>query len=150
MWYTAKYDMSNGQLRQEDRVASTLAAYLRREIKSRGQNPSSFARKAQIPITTLNYILNTPDAKPTPAVLEKIAAGLGIEPAELTSKIGYTVDKIKNPDGKTVRLARAIADRPWMAARQDLLLSLSEEEFDQLMDEVEFRRQRQRDRQGQD
>lgn len=150
MWYTANYDMSNGQSWPEDRVASTLAAYLRREIKGLGLNPSSFARKAEIPITTLNYILNTPTAKPTPAVLEKIAVGLGVEPAELTSKIGYTVDNVKNPDGKTVRLARAIVDRPWIAARQDLLLSLSAEEFDELMDEVEFRRRRRRDRQDQD
>jgi transcriptional regulator with XRE-family HTH domain len=153
MWYTDDYDILERtpmSRRKEKQAISVLAAYLRSELDSRGWTVSDLSRSADIAHSTLSHILNKPDVLPTPETIVKIASALGVEAADLTSKIGYAVDRASTPDVRLIRLARSIADRPWLADRADLLLRLSPEEFDELLDLIEFRRNRRRGRQDPD
>lgn len=145
MWYhsTDQTPMARG------RTMSALADYIRLKLNEKNWLPAELARRAKISRGGLSHILNKDGNIPKPGTLEKIAGALGVEPVELTSKVGYTVDRVNDPGSRDVRLARAIVDRPWMAARQELLLSLSQDEFDELMDEVEFRRKRRKNRRDQ-
>lgn len=129
-------------------VVSSLLNALNAEMAKKNWDPADLARKSGVPKTTLHNILHNETVRPQPKTLNKLAAALGIEPAVLAAHAGYPVDNVTDPDARSVRLARAIEVRPWLTQRQDLLLALSEEEFHELMDEAEYRRQRRKDRQG--
>lgn len=129
---------------------SVLSGYIRRRMRELGiGHQAELARRAGISTGGLSYILNAESVLSKPDTIDRLAKALEVEPAELTSRMGYDVDA-STPDAMTVRLARAIEARPWLADRKDQLLSLSEEEFHELMDLAEFRRNRGRDRQDPD
>lgn len=128
---------------------STLPDYIRRRMNELGiEHQADLARRAGISKGGLSHILTGNGVLSKPETIERLARALQVEPAELTSRMGYEVDSIGAPDARAMRLARAIVDRPWMAARENLLLSLSQSEFDELMDLAEFRKGREQNRKG--
>lgn len=117
---------------------SALANYIRQKIAGRGWNQGQLARAAQIRASTLSNILNKKSI-PRPETLIAIAHALDIEPPVLTALAGYPVDSALDPDVQVIHLARRLEAAPWIVARISELLSLSQEEFEELMRYSEFR-----------
>jgi transcriptional regulator with XRE-family HTH domain len=137
--------------REESRAMSALANAIREWLKDNdkgihGQN--ELAGVAGIRISSLSYIMNKEDANPRPETIKKLAVAMGIEGAVLTALLGYPVQASGDPDGKYVQMARELEAFPWLVRRLDDFLRLPEWEFEEAMDQLEFRRRRRAARQS--
>lgn len=135
MWYAV-----SSPERRKERAVSALADYIKYRMRILGKQQNEIAAAAGITESTLSNILN-PKKKttPRPETIKGLAKALDTEGALLTSLLGYPI----GPTGDAGRYDE-IADRlpgvPWLADRLPDLMDLSEEHFQELMKQVDFRR----------
>jgi len=127
----------------EEGMVSALANFIRSRMRFLGKNQSDIAAGAGIKESTLSNILN-PKKKsgstiPRPATIKGLAKALETEGALLTSLLGYPVGPIGDDD-RYDEIARRLPGVPWLADRLPDLIELSEDEFRDLMEWLDFRR----------
>lgn len=127
---------------KEAGVPSAVAVFLEAEMKKRGWQPSDLASKAELRPSTLSYILNTPRAIPRPEAVKALAGALEVDASLITSLAGYPIEASNDPDGRYAVIGRQVSALPWLAERVTDFLALSQEEFQGLMDYLDFRRSR--------
>lgn len=120
-------------------VPSAVAVFLEAEMKKRGWQPSDLASKAELRPSTLSYILNTSGAIPRPEAVRALAKALGIDASLITALAGYPIEASADPEGRYAILGRQVSALPWLAERVTDFLALSQEEFEELMDYLDFR-----------
>jgi transcriptional regulator with XRE-family HTH domain len=125
-------------------MVSALANFIRSRMRFLGKNQVDIAAGAGIKESTLSNILN-PKKKsgstiPRPATIRGLAKALQTEGALLTSLLGYPVGPVGDDD-RYEEIARRLPGVPWLADRLPDLMELSEDEFRDLMEWLDFRRQ---------
>lgn len=128
----------------KESTVSALANFIRSRMRQIGKNQVDVASGAGIKESTLSNILN-PKKKsgatiPRPGTIKGLAKALDTEGALLTSLLGYPVGPVGDGD-RYEEIARRLPGVPWLADRLSDLMELSEEEFRELMELVDFRRQ---------
>jgi len=136
------YSMSS-VAKAEEVVVSALANFIRSRMRFLGKSQADIAGMAGIKESTLSNILN-PKKKsgstiPRPGTIKGLAKALETEGALLTSLLGYPVGPIGDGD-RYEEIVRRLPGVPWLADRLPDLMELSEDEFRDLMQWVDFRR----------
>lgn len=132
---------------KEGRVPSAVAVFLEAEMKKRGWQPGDLASAADMRPSTLSYILNKPNSIPRPEAVKALARALEVDASLITALAGYPIEGSADPEGRYAVIGRQVSALPWLAERVTDLLQLSQGEFQELMDYLDFRRSRQsRDR----
>lgn len=115
-------------------MPNTLGAYLKREIQQRGLSQNAAAVKWDVPLTTLNGLVND-ESVPSLPTLRKIADALSVSIVRLIELAGFAADAREEIETPGVLSALTDDDRAFID-------SLSVEE---LRDFIDFaRRQRER------
>jgi len=139
MWYP----MPSVATTKESTV-SALANFIRSRMKYLGKSQVDIAGMAGIKESTLSNILNPKKEAgsiiPRPGTIKGLAKALQTEGALLTSLLGYPVGPVGDDD-RYEEIARRLPGVPWLADRLPDLMELSEDEFRDLMEWLDFRRQ---------
>ncbi len=140
MWYAMR-----GVERAKESAVSALANYIRSRMKLLERNQTDIAGRAGITESTLSNILNSKKKKdgsstiPRPETIKGLARALETEGALLTSLLGYPVGPVGDSD-RYEEISRRLPGVPWLADRLSDLMELSEDEFHELMEWIDFRR----------
>jgi transcriptional regulator with XRE-family HTH domain len=122
---------------------SALARYLRAKMKEQGLTQSQLAGKAELSESALSYLLNNPDVLPKPDTLNKLAGALGVAEAQLTALTGYAIEGAPDLDERQARLSRLMQALPWLESGVEKWLQLPEDEQDDILNQIEYRLNRQ-------
>lgn len=136
--YTKSRDIRYGECRGEEHM-SVLASYLRQQLAQRNWSQNQLAARAGLRESVVSNILNKPGILPRPATLRKIAGALGVDESDLTEKLGYKISGASTPGDRHVRLARLIQSLPWLETGVEKWLQLSEEEQEDILNQIEYR-----------
>lgn len=129
--------------RQGDRAMSALVNFINDRMGKLGKIPAQVADDGGLSRSALSYIL-TKEKKggsppmPVPETIKKLAKGLEVHPAILTSSMGYPTDPIPDIDERLYVLALQLLAAPWLAERIDDFLRLPRSEFDELMRYLDY------------
>jgi transcriptional regulator with XRE-family HTH domain len=121
---------------------SALTNFIRHRIKELDKSQAEVAALAGIRESSLSYILSKTDPRPTPRVIKGLGRALEVHPSVLTSLMGYPVEPIPDVDDRLYEFARQLLGAPWLADRLTDLLRLPQDEFDDLMEWLDFQKSR--------
>lgn len=118
-------------------ATNQLGSYLSSQLRQRGMDAKSFAQHSKIPEATISRIING-SQKQKMATLLKIADGLDVPPIEVLTVAGYDLDG-ESDDKKLTRLNRLVEALPWLSSGLPKIAELSESEFAEILQYIEFR-----------
>lgn len=118
-----------------DHAMSDLAEFLARELE--GSSYRDLEAKTGVSRGSLENLITRQNKKlPELETLEKLAKAYGFPLWRVIEMAGPAL----GDEERYSRLARELQISPWLVERFDVLISVSKEEFDELMDYLAFRR----------
>lgn len=121
------------------RDMSALADYITRWLRQRGLGQNQLASRAKIRPSTLSNIMTKEGILPKPKTVKQLASAMGVDGSVLTALIGYPIAQTTDPSDRHLYLARQLDAFPWLTERLDDLMRVSDDEFRELMDYLQFR-----------
>jgi transcriptional regulator with XRE-family HTH domain len=131
---------------------SALVNFIKYRMEKLKKIPSQVADDGGLSRSALSYVLKEKKSgkpvRPEPDTIKKIAKGLEVHPSILVSAMGYPTDPIPGVDERLYEIASRLLAAPWLADRIDDLLAVPRDEFDDLMDILDQKERRRRQRNG--
>lgn len=126
-------------------AVSALVNFINEQMRRLGKTQSQIADASGLRRGVLSNILTKEErggkpVRPEPDTIKKLAVGLEVHPALLTSLLGYPTDPIPGIDERIYELAKRLTGAPWLVDRLDDFLKLPRDEFDELMRYLDYRR----------
>jgi transcriptional regulator with XRE-family HTH domain len=135
-----------GLAHRRGRAMSALVNYINHRMKELKKIPAQVADDGGLSRSALSYILKQKmsgkSVRPEPDTIKKIAKGLEVHPSLLTSLMGYSVEPIPGVDERLYEIARQLLGAPWVADRLNDFVSLPQDEFEDLINWLEFQKGR--------
>lgn len=141
MWYYSLGQRKNIADRRGGAV-SALINFIRYRMKELNKNQTVIADEAGIRESSLSYLLKKKDPHPRPKTIKGLAKALEVKASLLTSLLGYPTEPIPDIDERLYEIARRLLGAPWVVDRMDDLMRLPRDEFDDLMEWLDFQKNR--------
>lgn len=129
-----------------------LAAVIRAHMNAKGWSQEDLANRSGVAKATVSRILNASTSKghyiPKAPTLNKLAMALDVPPGDLLSVIGVNSDR-SQPAELMQRLARQLAEFPWLPLAVPRLTKLTPDELEEALNYVDFQREQRGRKKGQ-
>ena len=123
-----------------------LANFLKRRMKLVNVGQKDLTDKFSISKGTVSrWLRGNIGASPKLPTFVAFSEALQTPLGQLLEQAGYPIDQPTEPSDRHLHLARKLDAYPWLAERLDDLMRVSDVEFRELMEYVEFRRRGQSD-----